>query len=462
MPPRAERHAPWLLAALVALAYAGSWSGAFQYDDFNVIVDNPVVHSWAALSADFGHGLRPVLKLSYWFSWVTGAGSPPAFHAFNLAVHLGNVLLVWALARRIQGIAGADPSTAARAALLAAAIFALHPLQTEAITYICGRSTSLMSLFCLAALLCWDRYLAARRLRDAVLAWLAFAGAAGTKEPALALPVALLLWESLRRPGGGWRARLLRHAPFWLLPVAALLVAVPRTGYAEFAIASLTERPLWHNAMSQVHALVWLLRGLLLLRAPNFDPDLPVIDRAGAALCAEAGLLLALLGTGLAVARRRPWLGFCLAWVVLQFLPTNSLMPRLDVANDRQWYLPLAGVAWAAGGMLARWTASRAALAWPAAAALLLALGLSTAQRNADYRSEIRLWQATLEQSPHKARAWNNYGVALRMAGRVPEARAAYARALELDPGFAAARQNLGLPPQLPSSSPQAAGMHIQ
>ena len=462
MRPLADPHAPWLLATLVALAYAGSWNGAFQYDDFQVIVDNPVVHSWAALSADFGHGLRPVLKLSYWFSWVTGGGSPLAFHAFNLAVHLGNVLLVWGLARRLYGIAGMESARIAPAALLAAAIFALHPLQTEAVTYICGRSTSLMSLFCLAALLSWDRYLLGRRLRDAVLAWLAFACAAGTKEPALVLPVALLLWESLRRPGGGWGARLLRHAPFWLLPAAALLVAVPHTGYADFAVASLSERPLWHNAMSQVHALVWLLLGLLLLRAPNFDPDLAVITQADASLCAEAALLLALLGTGLAVARRRPWMGFCLAWVVLQFLPTNSMMPRLDIANDRQWYLPLAGVAWAGGALLAVPWQRPSRLTRPAIMALLLALGLVTASRNADYRSEITLWQATLQHSPHKARAWNNYGVALRMAGRVPEARAAYARALELDPGFAPARSNLGLPPQLPSSSPSAAGIPIQ
>ena len=450
----AERHAPWLLAALVALAYAGSWSGAFQYDDFQVIVDNPVVHSWAALSADFGHGLRPLLKLTYWFSWVTGGGSPLAFHAFNLAVHLGNVLLVWALARRIYGIAGADAARAAPAALLAAAIFALHPLQTEAVTYICGRSSSLMALLCLAALLCWDRYLQGRRLRDAVLAWLAFVCAVGTKEPALLLPLALLLWESLRRPGGGWGPLLLRHAPFWLLPLAAVWVVVPHTGYADFAVASLSERPLWHNAMSQIHALVWLLRGLLLLRAPNFDPDLPVITGADAALCAEAALLLALLGTGLAVAWRRPWLGFCLAWVVLQFLPTNSMMPRLDVANDRQWYLPLAGVAWAAGWAMLRLRDARPRIAVALSLALLLALGLATTRRNADYRSEISLWQATLQQSPGKARAWNNYGVALRMAGRIPEARAAYARALELDSGFAPARSNLGLPPQLPSSSP--------
>ncbi len=460
------RHPPPLLVAMLALAFviswAGSWQGAFQYDDFQVIVGNPVVQSWSALSADFGHGLRPVLKLSYWFSWVSGGGDPRAFHAFNLAVHLINVLLVWQLARRLYAIGGLDPATSATASLLAAAIFALHPLQTEAVTYVCGRSGSLMALFYLAALLAWDRYLRSRRWRHLLLVWVAFLLATGTKEPALTLPVALLLWESLLQPADGWRRRLLRHAPFWLLPLVALLLLVPRTGYADFAIASLTERPLWHNAMSQIHALVWQLRGLLLLRAPNFDPDLPVIDRVDAALCLDAAVLLALLLPAWWLARRRPWLGFCAAWVVLQFLPTNSLMPRLDLANDRQWYLPLAGVAWSAGGALAAAQHSRPRAAPLLALVLLLALGSTTARRNLDYRSETQLWAATLQQSPQKARVWNNYGVALRMEGKPAEAREAYARALQLDPGFAPARRNLGLPPQLPSSSRTPAEMRRQ
>lgn len=449
--------AAWGLAVMLTLAFAaswaGSWQGAFQYDDFQVIVGNPVVQSWTALSADLGHGLRPVLKLSYWFSWVSGDGDPRAFHAFNLAVHLANVLLVWLLAQRLYAIGGLDAARSAMASLVAAGIFALHPLQTEAVTYLCGRSSSLMALFYLAAMLAWDRYLRLRQLRDLLLTWAAFLLAAGTKEPALTLPVALLLWESLRRPSDGWRQRLLRHAPFWLLPLVALLLAVPRTGYADFAIASLTERPLWHNAMSQIHALVWQLRGLLLLRAPNFDPDLPVIHSVDASLCRDAALLLVLLLLAWRAACQRPWLGLCAAWVVLQFLPTNSLMPRLDIANDRQWYLPLAGVAWALGWALTSWSRLRPRVAVVLSLALPLALGLGTARRNMDYHSETALWQATLQQSPDKARVWNNYGVALRMEGRVEEAREAYRRALALDPAFAPARKNLGLPPQLPSSS---------
>jgi len=182
-----QRQVPRLLAAMLALAFAvswaGSWQGAFQYDDFQVIVGNPIVQSWAALSADFGHGLRPVLKLSYWFSWVSGGGDPRAFHAFNLAVHLINMLLVWQLARRLYTIGGLDPSTSATASLLAATIFALHPLQTEAVTYVCGRSGSLMALFYLAALLAWDRYLRSRRWRHLLLVWVRSCSPSAPRSP---------------------------------------------------------------------------------------------------------------------------------------------------------------------------------------------------------------------------------------------------------------------------------------
>ncbi|MDH3319168.1 MAG: tetratricopeptide repeat protein, partial [Betaproteobacteria bacterium] len=77
------------------------------------------------------------------------------------------------------------------------------------------------------------------------------------------------------------------------------------------------------------------------------------------------------------------------------------------------------------------------------AAALALVLALGTVLRNRDYRSEVALWTETVRQSPGKARAFNNLGFALQQAGRTEEARAAYERALALDPQHVPARVNL-------------------
>jgi hypothetical protein len=74
--------------------------GVFQFDDFNVIVNNPTVHSIAAWRDDLARGIRPLLKLSYTLNWITAAGAVE-FHAVNLAIHVVNTMLVLWLARRV-------------------------------------------------------------------------------------------------------------------------------------------------------------------------------------------------------------------------------------------------------------------------------------------------------------------------------------------------------------------------
>jgi hypothetical protein len=149
----AER-APWAGASLLALAllaYANALGGVFQFDDFNVIVDLATVHSLGAWWADLGQGIRPLLKLSYTLNWITGWGAS-GFLATNLLIHGITVLLVYRLSQAFlmaQGLLSRLPA----APWLAAALFAVHPAHTEAVAYICGRSTSLMALLYLAGVL---------------------------------------------------------------------------------------------------------------------------------------------------------------------------------------------------------------------------------------------------------------------------------------------------------------------
>ena len=81
-------------------SYANALRGVFQFDDYNVIVDNPTVHSAAAFVANLPAGIRPVLKLTYLLNWTAGAG-PFGFHLVNISLHAANTLLVFLLARRM-------------------------------------------------------------------------------------------------------------------------------------------------------------------------------------------------------------------------------------------------------------------------------------------------------------------------------------------------------------------------
>ena len=149
-----------LLPALPALAVLLVWwpslYASFQFDDWNVIVNEPRVHSLSAWWQSMP-GIRPLLKLSYALNFSIDA-SPAGFRIVNILIHALNATLVWLAARVTRGLrAGLADRDCISGGVFAALLFALHPVQTEAVTYISGRSSSLAACFCLSSLYCWVR-----------------------------------------------------------------------------------------------------------------------------------------------------------------------------------------------------------------------------------------------------------------------------------------------------------------
>ena len=420
--------AGWL-AALAAIAYLPSLGGVFQFDDYNVIVNEPAVHSWQAFM-ERATGVRPLLKASYTLSWTTGFGAL-GFLLFNTAVHAINTALVYAVGLRLCARWSVDgwhtrwvahPSFAAAAAAL---LFALHPVQIEAVTYISGRSSSLMAAFYLGALLVYLR--GGHWTVSASL----FALALATKETAVTLPAALVLCDWATKGRVDWR----RQAPHWGLLLAAGVFMLANPRYLELLAFGFTRRDVSDNLLTQVSGVSYLVARLAGLQGPNIDPALPVPEAWNASLALQAALLGVLLAAGVVLVRRIPWLGFGVLWFFLHLAPTNSVLPRLDVANDRQLYL-------AGWGLFLALAVPLSSLPRISAAALALACLAGSIPRQLDYRSEIALWEADTRRAPWNARAYNNLGYAYEQAGRFDDARRAYDTALTLDPGHVKARMN--------------------
>lgn len=434
----ATRAAVLLLLALAA--YSNSFNAAFQFDDYNVIVDNANVHS---LAAWWRHvvGIRPLLKLSYTLNWVSGLGAS-GYHIVNFALHCVNAVLAYWLLKRFPAD---DVRRAGETAFGAALLFVLLPAQTEAVTYISGRSVSLMALFYLSALLA---YACGRDRQDQrltrIFSPLLFIAALLVKEVAVTLPIALLLWE--RAHGTAIGPALRRTWPHWLVLGLAGLLLLALRDYAALFAYSFSLRSSGENLLSQIHAVAYLLPRLFALWGHNLDPDLPLLQRWTPLLTVEALSLAGLLILGLWQLRPRPWLGFGILWLLLHLLPTNSLVPRLDVANERQLYLGSLGACLVAANIV--YVVGRYKVAWRGRsngvlAVWLVVLMLATQARNRDYRDEIALWQDTAAHSPAKPRPWNNLGYAYALAGDDERARQAYQMALHLQPDYILARQNL-------------------
>lgn len=425
----------FLILIISLVSFIPSLAAVFQFDDYNVIVHFPPVHSWQALFEHLGGGVRPLLKASYTLSWTMGLGAL-GFELFNIAVHALNAVLLYKLGRVLCARWFGPSSPLQSAALAAALLFALHPVQVEAVTYISGRSASLMASFYLGALLVYLR--GGHWALSATL----FALAVATKETALTLPAALLLCELCSRERAAWRQIVQRQWAHWTLLLLALVFVLVNDRYFALVSFGFTRRTIAENLLTQAGGISYLVSRLLGLQAAGIDPALPVLTGWNATLVSQMTILTVLLVLGMASLRARPWIAFGILWFFLQLAPTNSIVPRLDVANDRQLYLAGWGLFLALSVQVALLRLPRRLVA-AAAGALLAALASSSMLRQLDYRSEIALWEADVRQAPWNARARNNLGYAYQQAGRLDAARREYEKALLFDAGHDKARFNL-------------------
>ena len=401
-----------LIAAAVALTYANAATASFQFDDWDVIVFQPLVHSIGAWWGSMP-GIRPLLKLSYAANYAISPG-PIVFHVENVAIHAANACLICALLAK---------RTTRAIALTTALIFALHPAQTEAVTYVTGRSSSLSALFVLLTL-----------SFSTVNSWLSpalFACALMVKETAVMAAVPLL--------------RLRRGLSPLLVLAGAAVIAAASPVYRHLLEVSLRTRGIGTNLMTQAHAIVYLMGQLVRFDRLNADPALPAVSALSLRVAGEALLIVSLIVLGFVLRKKRPEVGYGILWFFLWLVPTNSILPRLDVVNDRQLYLALAGPAFLVAYGIGALAKKRAGVALTATVLLCATLASATHVRNRVYHDEITFWSDVVAKSPWNARGFNNLGFVLAKSHRDDEADAALRRALELDPNYVRAAVNLKL-----------------
>lgn len=461
---------PLLLAALVAIAYSNSLNCSWQFDDFRSILEfdyaNATLRSIFAFSPQ-----RSLVFLTFWLNYLAAGYSLPAWHLVNIAIHAFNTLLLYALAARLFHRATHPSLTTLVAryawlgAAFVAALFAAHPLQTQAVTYIVQRLELLGTLWVFAAFYAAIRALdaATSRLRHAWAAASTVALVAGalSKEIIVAAPALIALYFILLHPRSArarWRA-LLWCALIITILSATLLVLfraltfhpLPRLSFAPFA-------SLWHDYYSpaiyyplQPRVLLLFLRLCFLpynLRAEyELDPSGGWLDlRTIGALLVQ----ILLLAGAAALWRRRPLMLFGLLWFYAFLLP-STVMP--NGIFEHRVYGALAGILIATVGFflheLIRLPATLRRVASSIAIALttclIVCFTFLTYARNTVWSSELSLWYDTVHKSPKSWRANANAGRALMDVGRLDEARYFLEKAFALKSNVYLVASNLGV-----------------
>jgi hypothetical protein len=447
------------LVALVVLVYGTSAENQFVFDDQPLIVDNPMVQLPLAQAHELfagtakGVAYRPLRVFSYMIDFhVAGRLDPRTFHRSNIAYHAATVLALYALAWLTLG--------SLPGALSAAALFAVHPLGSEAVAYVAGRRDLLSTLFVLLALLCWCALLrhapaaatygrgrargrsAGGRRGVAVASMILFSVlAVAAKEMAIVVPpLMLLLWLAMR---GGATARAAGGASIWfgwLACVAALAAGglwlyagplAPRL--AEVAGGSLAPQPaLSLRVLGQYMSLaVWPVRLSADYRPYAFALPTSALD--GPSLMAALAITVVVVA-GVVLLARGQIAGAGLLWFLVSLLPVAQIVPYSEVVSEHNGYLALAGLSLAVGQAVALGMRSRPRLVGAVAAGIVLLLALRSHARSADWHDNTTLWRATLRTAPRSVRAQYNLGVALLADGNLLGARDALEQATALAP----------------------------
>ena len=443
-----------LVVALAVLPYLNSLSNGFAFDDPDVVRDNPMVtHDppAALFTAVYNPGAiyRPLTMLTYVANHRVDA-APFGFHLVNVALHALVTLAVFLLVRRLLD--------SLLAATVAAALFAVHPVHTEAVSNVVGRAELLAALLVVTTLLATLRARAARGA--AAWAWqvtalLAFAAGMLAKESvftAIGLVAVVVWWtDPARSVTGAMRA----IAPFVTLGAAYLALRLVVVG----SLGLPTPPPLIDNPLAHVGAarrvatamVVLLDYGSLLMLPLHLAPDysynaVPMVASPLdgrfllAALVAVATLALAAL-----LGRRVPVLLVAAAFIAVPLAVTaNVLFPIGTIKAERLLYLPSIGWCLAVGWLAAAAARTHRRAALAAVAALVLAFAARTWARNPDWNDNFSLFTAAVQSEPHSAKAHYNLGIAYDVRGDSDTAMVYLRRALRIHPDCAEAAFAIG------------------
>jgi tetratricopeptide (TPR) repeat protein len=434
----------------VVVAYGQSLNYPFVYDDLPSILDDPLISHAAKLADAFRAWFepwRPVTRFSYALTHVLVGFSKPAFHGTNLIIHLINTLLVFEIAIRLgrRWLSDVDPKYFAFGA---ATIHAVHPLYTEAVTYVSGRSSSLCALFYFASLLFLVMGLEGR---DAVrrVFWFFLSAASGVlaleaKEEAITLPFILAILLMLAG----------RRKPAFLLVVLPCLMLILRwhafsllyqSSAANQTLVSIgvgTPVRAMPYVLSEIKAAVFYYLGRLLIPAaqsvdPYFRPVETILDPGFLAAVVILGLLIA---AAVHLRTRQPIVTFAIAALLVSPLLAYAAIPLADIVAEHRIYISGLGVDLAFAWLL---TQSRR-LMGPALIMLGLALTLATISRNSVWASDLRLWQQAEANSQTQVRPHLNLGVAYQVDGQLSRALVEYERALAIRPDLPLVYMNMG------------------
>lgn len=441
------------------LTFASTFTFGWVYDDPPQIPRNPnlewnrfgflLTHQlWASVAGMEGRFYRPLLTLWFLINKTVFGLNPHYFHVTNVLAHVTATALAFFVARTLLKDAGA--------ALFAAAIFAVHPLQVESASWISSVNDSLAAAFCFASFLIYRK---ARNAPRNPAVWWTLAGiffllALLTKEVSIVLPGIILvdLWSASLlsdsriepEPASSRRLPIVAIATYGVVAVLWLTLR----SWALGGTAAISSALPWSTTLlSAPKVILFNLRRVVFPIGLSPHYDFRLIESPSPQFLLTLLALLALAALGVLLATRDPRLWVAFAWLIFPMLPTLNLrwMNEDDFIHDRYLYMSMLGAAllaasayaWIRDWIKSKWPAMQ--LFRPLAVCLVVMLAFASAIQSEYWATDVTLFARAVNRAPENEWAQLNYGSALSARGKFADAAPHFARSYELKPGWRAA-----------------------
>lgn len=443
------------------LVYLPSFNTPFQFDDVKRIVGQKVVENLDPGSSFQYSKSRFLLYLTLGLNYYFGKYDVFGYHLFNLIIHILSSLLVFALSSIIFNSSRIKNQNLKQHSLILAffssMIFALHPIQTESVTYIWQRGESMTGMFYLLAIFLYAKFRLSQDNDNPKKTGFLFYAAciisivlcSFTKPNSVTLPVAILFYEIcfLSRSIKEFKGSLKYLAPILLFVLLPVALAKFDAGENKGVAIRLTS-----YYMPYYYTKLRVLANSLLLMAIPFKQTLEYGLIWSASLTNPISTLYSLIILlSLAVIcifsfRRNPLISFAISWFFLTVLVTTILFLE-DIFFEHYLYLPLFGYSLIVPALSLRFAdaAKVTRKFWIICLLFLIATySFGTYSRNQVWKTEISLWEDAVKKSPNKARVHYTLGVYYFGAKRYKEALKEYTIALKLKPEYHEAYYRLG------------------
>lgn len=468
-----------LIVTAALVAYSNTFNVPFIFDDTPNISNNPAVTNLDAAGFEAAlHSRRAFGLLTFQLNYFLSADKVFSYHLVNILIHIFAALLVYGMIALLLKTpywrrCSADAEVDLPLPFFAALLFVVHPMQTQAVTYIVQRFASLATLLYVAAVVC---YLKGRTCRQEskfspikAFGWFALMLLSGllavyTKEIAYTLPIALVVVELLFFDVS--RSRILKLSLAAVAVFTAIMAKLMSSGVQLTEIISRLDDATKVQTiisrgdylLTQLRVICTYLRLLLLPVNQSIDHNYSLSHSLLewrvflAFLLLMATVLLAVYLVSISGNNNPHFrlIAFGISWFFLTISIESSILPIIDLIFEHRVYLPSIGFFLAIVVLVLRfgWSRRGQLPRQRTVAALLLIsmlLTMATWKRNLVWADEVTLWQDAVAKNPYSSRAWNNLGGVLITRKDGEGALRALLRSVELDPSRADAMNNVGI-----------------